>query len=418
MISSRLNRVTKDPKEYEKDITDDSKGNLLQNNSSVSRIGASVGPKGSGNLSGLIKKGGSMGSKRKLTGSIKSISGKGRPKGKTNSVTKESILSNKSITASAKANDPIQSSAINKNLAFIQMSKASLVDVPEEPNTDRQSPIHPHKALDVAPPILSIESSTEKIGTLSMPTSKQLKDEILKTMENFYKTSENGFYDMADAKKILNDTLDRFEGGLQVEAGQLESKLRTQDNVDGPGRKGKSREMLGTEDIISLIQQVIPSKKEKKKELKLRPGQVQKKDKRREIIENNLTDMEIGGLVGKMFETLTSDVNPASDTVVKASHLREFVKNDVVSEIIKKKNTSRRTVIGSEQTMLIENKLDQLLKVHGANSEIKTEHMKSVVTEMTKFVEELENTRIETKIKNRSVIVDKLDKIVVKIFAL
>jgi hypothetical protein len=251
-----------------------------------------------------------------------------------------------------------------------------------------------------------------------MPTSKQLKDEILKTMENFYKTSENGFYDMADAKKILNDTLDRFEGGLQVEAGQLESKLRTQDNVDGPGRKGKSREMLGTEDIISLIQQVIPSKKEKKKELKLRPGQVQKKDKRREIIENNLTDMEIGGLVGKMFETLTSDVNPASDTVVKASHLREFVKNDVVSEIIKKKNTSRRTVIGSEQTMLIENKLDQLLKVHGANSEIKTEHMKSVVTEITKFVEELENTRIETKIKNRSVIVDKLDKIVVKIFAL
>jgi hypothetical protein len=44
--------------------------------------------------------------------------------------------------------------------------------------------------------------------------------------------------------------------------------------------------------------------------------------------------------------------------------------------------------------------------------------MKSVVTEMTRFVEELENTRIETEIKHRSVIVDKLDKIVVKIFAL
>jgi hypothetical protein len=128
--------------------------------------------------------------------------------------------------------------------------------------------------------------------------------------------------------------------------------------------------------------------------------------------------MEIGGLVGKMFETLTSDGNPASDSVVLASHLKEYVKNDVVSEIIKKKNPSRRTVISSEQSMLIENKLDQLLKVHGGNSGIKTEQMKSVVTEMTRFVEELENTRIETKIKHRSVIVDKLDKIVVKIFAL
>lgn len=128
--------------------------------------------------------------------------------------------------------------------------------------------------------------------------------------------------------------------------------------------------------------------------------------------------MEIGGLVGKMFETLTSDGNPGSDCVVLASHLKEYVKNDVVSEIIKKKNPSRRTVISSEQSMLIENKLDQLLKVHGENSEIKTEQMKSVVTEMTRYVEELENTRIETKIKHRSVIVDKLDKIVVKIFAL
>jgi hypothetical protein len=70
-------------------------------------------------------------------------------------------------------------------------------------------------------------------------------------------------------------------------------------------------------------------------------------------------------MVGKMFETLTSDGNPASDSVVLASHLKEYVKNDVVSEIIKKKNPSRRTVISSEQSMLIENKLDQLLKVHG-----------------------------------------------------
>jgi hypothetical protein len=109
-------------------------------------------------------------------------------------------------------------------------------------------------------------------------------------MENFDKTSEVGFYDMEDAKKILNDTLDRFGGGLQVEAGQLESKLKTQDSDGGPGGKGKSREMLGIEDIISLAQQAIPSKKERKKELKVRAGQVQKKDKRREIIENNLTD--------------------------------------------------------------------------------------------------------------------------------
>lgn len=165
---------------------------------------------------------------------------------------------------------------------------------------------------------------------------------------------------------------------------------------------------------------MIPNKKERNKRLRLRAGVGVgvKKDRRREIMENNLTDMEIGDMVGKMFETLTVDGGGGSDTVVQASHLKEFVKNDVVSEIIKKKNPSRKTVISQEQSMLIENKLDQLLKMHGSNSEIKTEQMKSVVTEMTKFVEELENTRIETKIKHRSVIVDKLDRIVVKIFTL
>lgn len=267
MISLRLNRVTKDPKEYDKDINDDSEGNLLQNNSTKNGIGESVGPKGSGNLSGLIKTGGSMSSKGKLAASIKSISGKPTPKPKTNSVIKESTTPNKPTPTPTRANDPIQSSAIPKNLAINPTIKAGLVDVPEEPQTER-------KSLTPAQPILSMSSSSEKIGTLSIPTSKQLKNEILKTIENFDKTQEDGFYDIADAKKILNDTLDGFGGGLQVDTGQLESILRTQDSVDGPGGKGRGGDRFGTEDILSLAQQVIPTRKEKKKKLKLKAGQV------------------------------------------------------------------------------------------------------------------------------------------------
>jgi hypothetical protein len=251
MISLRLNRVTKDPKEYEKDINDDSEGNLLQNNSTKSGIGASIGPKGSGNLSGLIKTGGSMGSKKKLAKSIKSISGKPTPKPKTNSVIKESTPPNKPNPTPAKTNDPIQNPAIPKNLATIQIAKASLVDVPEEPQTERQSHTPAPEALDIAPTVLSMSSSSEKIGTLSVPTSKKLKNEILKTIENFDKTQEDGFYDIADTKKILNDTLDGFGGGHQVETGQLESILRTQDSIDGPGGKGRGGDRFGTDDIIS-----------------------------------------------------------------------------------------------------------------------------------------------------------------------